>query len=146
MRSARYVVIPLMLFVTSLDLVVAGLLAIWNRWSVVHDDPPAIVPGYGMRVVLYGALVIVAAYVLRFMRRLPQSRSSEVAAIALSLSYWRVQFYSAPYTHGVRGMLRNLWCKRCGRSRGDSRSALLRKEWPGCVILGRVESTETRND
>jgi hypothetical protein len=101
MSSARYVV-PLALFVTSIDLLVMQLLAIGNRWRLVHDHPPAIAPGYEMRVALYGVLVFAAAILLRW-ARVSKSRSVHATIVTLFvLLVARALLFGVFYPWGAR--------------------------------------------
>lgn len=63
------------------DLLAIGVLAALNRWRVVQDHPPALVPGYSARIVAYVVLVIIGAIALRYMRRAPHSRGAVVAIV-----------------------------------------------------------------
>ena len=102
MSSARYT-IPVVLFVTSIDLLVAQLLVVWNRWRVIHDHPPAITPGYGMRAFLYTVLVIVAAFVLKWVHRVSQSRVIRIVATSLfTVLVARALFFGPLYPWGAR--------------------------------------------
>lgn len=65
----RSVVVVIGCALMGIDLLAIGGLAAINQWRVLHDRPPALVPGYGARIAAYVLFVLVAGLALRYTRR-----------------------------------------------------------------------------